>query len=33
MRADLKSDLERLASRNIPVDLVYEQGRQVAGLD
>jgi hypothetical protein len=33
MRDGLKSDLERLANRNIPVDIVYEQGLQVAGLN
>jgi len=32
MRAGLKSDLERLATKNIPVDIVYEQGLQVVGL-
>jgi hypothetical protein len=32
MRAGLKSDLERLATKNIPVDIVYEQGPQVVGL-
>ena len=33
MRPGLKADLERLATKNIPVDIVYEQGRQVLGLN
>ena len=33
LRAGLKADLERLATRSIPVDIVYEQGRQVVGLN
>jgi hypothetical protein len=28
----LQSDLERLGTRNIPVDVVFEQGVQVLGL-
>ncbi len=32
MRAGLKADLDRLATKNIPVDIVYEQGPQVVGL-
>jgi hypothetical protein len=32
MRAGLKADLDRLATKNIPVDIVYEQGPQVLGL-
>jgi Peptidase family M49 len=32
LRDGLKSDIERLATRNIPVDIVYEQGPQVLGL-
>jgi len=32
VRPGLKADLERLAGKNIPVDIVYEQGRQVLGL-
>jgi len=30
---DLRHDLERLASREIPVDVVFEQGEQVLGLE
>jgi Peptidase family M49 len=33
MRPGLQADLERLATKKIPVDIVYEQGRQVLGLD
>jgi len=33
MRPGLKAGIERLASRNIPVDIVYEQGKQVLGLN
>ena len=32
LRPGLRADLERLASKNIPVDIVYEQGLQVVGL-
>lgn len=32
LRPGLKSDLERLTSKNIPVDIVYEQGLDVVGL-
>jgi hypothetical protein len=30
--AQLQADLDRLAARRIPVDIVYEQGREVLGL-
>jgi hypothetical protein len=33
MRRGLQSALDRLTTKNIPVDIVYEQGRQVVGLD
>jgi alpha-D-ribose 1-methylphosphonate 5-triphosphate diphosphatase PhnM len=33
MRPGLKADLDRLATKNIPVDIVYEQGKQVVGLN
>jgi hypothetical protein len=33
MRAGLQADLDRLTTKNIPVDVVFEQGRQVVGLD
>jgi hypothetical protein len=33
MRPGLKADLDRLTTKNIPVDIVYEQGRQVVGLE
>lgn len=32
IRPQLQSDLERLAARNIPVDVVFEQGKEVLGL-
>ncbi len=32
MSDQLKSDLDQLAKRNIPVDIVYEQGKAVLGL-
>jgi hypothetical protein len=31
--ATLRADLDRLAARNIPVDVVFEQGKAVLGLD
>jgi hypothetical protein len=30
---DLQQDLDRLVSRQIPVDVVFEQGEQVLGLE
>jgi len=33
MRAGLQADLDRLTRKNIPVDVVFEQGRQVIGLN
>jgi hypothetical protein len=33
VRAELKADLERLSAANIPVDVVFEQGARVLGLD
>ena len=30
---DLQSDLDRLATRKIPVDVVFEQGPAVLGLE
>ncbi|MBK7116039.1 MAG: Zn-dependent hydrolase [Proteobacteria bacterium] len=33
MRPGLQADLDRLATKNIPVDIVYEQDRQVLNLD
>jgi hypothetical protein len=33
IRPQLKADLARLASRQIPVDVVFEQGKQVLGLE
>jgi hypothetical protein len=33
IRPELQSDLGRLATRNIPVDVVFEQGKQVLGLE
>lgn len=33
MRPGLKADLQRLETKNIPVDIVYEQGREVVGLN
>lgn len=32
IRPDLQKDLDRLTSKNIPVDIVFEQGRKVLGL-
>ncbi|HXC58916.1 MAG TPA: hypothetical protein VN645_06345 [Steroidobacteraceae bacterium] len=32
MRSGLQTDLDRLTKKNIPVDVVFEQGRQVVGL-
>lgn len=32
MSVQLKNDLDRLAAENIPVDIVYKQGKQVLGL-
>jgi hypothetical protein len=32
IRPQLQADLERLAARNIPVDVVFEQGKDVLGL-
>ena len=32
MRPGLQKDLDRLTSKSIPVDVVFEQGRQVVGL-
>ena len=29
----LRADLDRLAAREIPVDVVFEQGKSVLGLD
>lgn len=33
IRPELQADLARLTARNIPVDIVFEQGRQVLGLE
>jgi len=33
VRAALQQDLDRLTTRNIPVDVVFEQGKQVIGLE
>jgi hypothetical protein len=33
VRAALQQDLNRLTTRNIPVDVVFEQGKQVIGLE
>jgi hypothetical protein len=33
VRPQLRSDLERLTTRDIPVDVVFEQGKQVLGLE
>ena len=33
IRPQLQADLDRLAAANIPVDIVYEQGAEVLGLD
>ena len=33
MRPGLQADLDRLTKENIPVDVVFEQGRQVIGLE
>ena len=33
MRPGLQADLDRLTKKNIPVDVVFEQGRQVIGLE
>jgi hypothetical protein len=32
VRPDLQKDLDRLTSKSIPVDVVFEQGKQVVGL-
>ena len=32
IRLQLQSDLARLAARSIPVDVTFEQGKQVLGL-
>jgi hypothetical protein len=33
MRSGLQADLDRLTKKNIPVDVVFEQGRQIVGLE
>jgi hypothetical protein len=33
VRAQLQADLERLSANNIPVDVVFEQGAKVLGLE
>ena len=33
IRPQLQTDLDRLAEAGIPVDIVYEQGRQILGLE
>jgi alpha-D-ribose 1-methylphosphonate 5-triphosphate diphosphatase PhnM len=32
IKPQLKADLERLTTANIPVDIVFEQGKEVLGL-
>jgi hypothetical protein len=33
MRPGLQADLDRLTKKSIPVDIVFEQGKQVVGLE
>jgi hypothetical protein len=33
VRPSLRQDIDRLAQKNIPVDIVFEQGKKVAGLE
>ena len=33
MRPGLQADLDRLTKKSIPVDIIFEQGKKVVGLD